>query len=63
MLHAEAGWIIPAGTKLSLAPGGKHVMLMGVKADAQDLTETLLEFNLEGLGWVAVSAAVKMPMP
>lgn len=63
MRHAEAGWVIPAGAKLKLAPGGKHAMLMGVGSDAHALTKASLEFKFEGLGWVSVPAVVKMPMP
>jgi copper(I)-binding protein len=50
MRFASDGWVITPGTILSLAPGGKHAMLMGVKSSVQDLSETLLEFNIVGLG-------------
>ena len=63
MRHASDGWVIAAGTSLSLAPGGKHVMLMGVKPLESNQSETILEFNIEGLGWVAVPAALKVSMP
>lgn len=32
MQHAPDGWTIPAGESLSLAPGGKHIMLMMLAA-------------------------------
>ena len=63
MRHASDGWVIAAGTSLSLAPGGKHAMLMGVKPLESNQSETILEFNIEGLGWVAVPAALKVSMP
>jgi len=63
MRHASDGWVIASGTSLSLAPGGKHVMLMGVKPLESNQSETILEFNIEGLGWVAVPATLKVSMP
>jgi hypothetical protein len=38
-------------------------MLMGVKPLESNQSETILEFNIEGLGWVAVPAALKVSMP
>ena len=63
MRHASDGWVIAAGTSLNLAPGGKHAMLMGIKPLASNQTETVLEFNIEGLGWVSVPAVLKASMP
>ena len=63
MRHPSDGCVIAAETSLSLAPGGKHAMLMGVKPLESNQSETILEFNIEGLGWVSVPAALKASMP
>jgi len=63
MRHVKDGWVITAETSLSLAPGGKHAMLVGVKPLESNQSETILEFNIEGLGWVSVTAALKVSMP
>ena len=63
MRHVSDGWVIAAGTSLSLAPGGKHVMLMGVRTLESNQLETILEFNIEGLGWVSVPTVLKASMP
>ena len=63
MRHASDGWVIATGTSLSLAPGGKHVMLIGVRPLESNQSETILEFNIEGLGWVSVPAILKASMP
>jgi copper(I)-binding protein len=62
MRFASDGWVITPGTTLSLAPGGKHAMLMSINSNLQDLPEVQLEFNIEGLGWILVPAVVKKPM-
>ena len=63
MRHASDGWVIAAETSLSLAPGGKHVMLMGVRPLGSNQSETMLEFNIEGLGWVSVPAVLRAYLP
>jgi|TARA_B110000914_G_scaffold85834_1_gene75542 copper(I)-binding protein len=63
MRHADDGWVIAPGASISLAPGGKHVMLMGVKSYEQDQTQTQLEFHIENMGWVSVAASLKVSMP
>ena len=63
MRHASKGWLIAPGASISLAPGGKHAMLMGIKAYDQDQTQTQLEFQIEGMGWVSVTATLKASMP
>ena len=60
MRHATNGWVIASGSTISLAPGGKHAMLMGVDSSVDGQTEVLLEFNIEGLGWVSVPAVAVM---
>ena len=59
MRFAEQGWYIPVGETLTLAPGGKHAMLMGLKEPLQSQQQVLLEFNFAGLGWIAVDAQVR----
>jgi|TARA_B110001469_G_scaffold66029_1_gene63063 copper(I)-binding protein len=63
MRHASDGWLIAPGASISLAPGGKHAMLMGIKSYEQNQTETPLEFHIEGMGWVSVTAILKASMP
>jgi copper(I)-binding protein len=63
MRHASDGWVIAPGSTLSLEPGGKHAMLMGVKPELQSQSQVLLEFNLEGLGWIQVPALMTKSMP
>lgn len=44
MQEKDGGFVIPAGGSFELAPGGNHIMLMGVNADLQpgaDVTMTL----------------------
>jgi copper(I)-binding protein len=60
MRHASDGWVIAPGSTLSLAPGGKHAMLMGVKPELKSQSQVLLEFNIEGLGWIQVPAIMKI---
>jgi len=34
---------------------------MGLKQNMKNLSEVTLEFNIEGIGWVAVPADVRAP--
>ncbi len=52
MVHAERGFEVPAGASLPLAPGGRHVMLMG-------LTETLAEGDTVRVDLVFERAGVR----
>ena len=61
MRQVTDGWLIAPGSFLTLSPGGKHVMLMGLKQNMKNLSEVTLEFNIEGIGWVAVPADVRAP--
>jgi copper(I)-binding protein len=63
MRPASGGWIIAPGASISLAPGGKHAMLMGVTSHDKNQTETQLEFQIEGVGWVSVVATLKVAVP
>ena len=54
-----AQWTVAPGETLKLAPGGKHVMLMGLKRPlkiGEPLTVTL---NLAGGGTLKVNATVQ----
>ncbi len=55
------GWVIAPGQTLTLAPGGNHAMLMGIDADLKNKADVELEFNIEGIGWILVPAAVQAP--
>ena len=63
MRHAIDGWVITPGATLTLAPGGNHAMLMGLMSKLKNQSEVLLEFNIEGIGWVSVPAVVRPPKP
>lgn len=63
MRHVPQGWVIVPGATLSLVPGGKHAMLMGINPAFLNQTMTLLEFNIEGIGWVSVPAVIKKTTP
>ena len=61
MRKVADGWLIAPGAILTLSPGGKHAMLMGLKHTMKNQSEVTLEFNIEGIGWVAVPAEVRVP--
>ena len=63
MRRAIDGWVITPGATLTLAPGGNHAMLMGLMSKLKNQSEVLLEFNIEGIGWVSVPAVVRPPKP
>jgi copper(I)-binding protein len=63
MRRAIDGWVITPGATLTLAPGGKHAMLMGLKHKVKNQSEVLLEFKIEGMAWVSVPAVVRPPKP
>ena len=63
MRRAIDGWVITPGATLTLAPGGKHAMLMGLKHKVKNQSEVLLEFKIEGMDWVSVLAVVRPPKP
>ena len=59
MRYADNGWPIAVGETLSLAPGGKHAMLMGLQEALQTQQQVVLEFNFVGLGWITIKAQVR----
>lgn len=58
MVHHPEGFAIPARGRLELKPGGRHLMLLGLKAGA-DATEVSLALEFEKSGTVTVSAPVE----
>lgn len=56
--HPE-GWEIPAGGKLELAPGGKHIMLIDLVAPLQAGDTIELTLTFEKAGAIKVQAPVK----
>jgi periplasmic copper chaperone A len=60
MRAVEGGFEIPAGGKLELKPGGKHVMLMGLTAPLNEGGEVEVTLNFEKAGPVTVKAPVKV---
>jgi copper(I)-binding protein len=60
MRPVTGGFEIPAGGKLELKPGGKHVMLMGLTAPLTEGGEVEITLKFEKAGDVVVKAPVKM---
>jgi periplasmic copper chaperone A len=56
--HPE-GWEVPAGGQLELKPGGKHVMLIGLKEPLKPGTEIEITLTFEKAGVVRVKAPVR----
>jgi len=63
MRHADAGWVIKAGAQLSLTPGGKHAMLMGLHENLKVGQEVMIELNFAGIGWMPIMAQVSKMKP
>ncbi len=79
MMHQPEGFAIPAGSSLDLAPGGKHMMLIGLAAplavgDTVELTLTFAQagdrvfqvpvVEIEGMGQMPMDAqGTPAPMP
>ncbi|MWR20638.1 copper chaperone PCu(A)C, partial [Helicobacter pylori] len=53
--------IVPAGGRLEFKPGGKHIMLLGVKRTLRAGEQVPLVFALEGNKSLTVQAVVKAP--
>ncbi len=62
MREIEGGLEIPAGHTVSLAPGGKHIMLMGLTGPLKEGEAISLTFTFEKAGEVVVTAPVKKVM-
>jgi copper(I)-binding protein len=64
MMHAaEGGVIVPAGGKAVLAPGGYHLMLIGLKAASPMGNVIPLTLTFERAGKVTTSLAVRTTTP
>jgi copper(I)-binding protein len=50
---------VPAGATVPFAPGGYHVMLMGVTAELKAGDKVLLQLSFQNAGVVKVSAEVR----
>ncbi len=55
------GAVIPAGGRLMLEPGGKHMMFMGVKDALAPDSEYSLTLTFANAGKVVINAIVKRP--
>lgn len=63
MQERTEGFVIPAGGELVMAPGGVHVMLLGIDPlDLAMLDEVEFAFEFEGLGSMMVTAEVRRDM-
>jgi periplasmic copper chaperone A len=60
MRAVAGGFEIPAGGKLELKPGGKHVMLMGLTTPLMEGGEVEVTLTFENAGPVTVKAPVKI---
>jgi copper(I)-binding protein len=56
MFHVEDGYEVPAGGSVELAPGGKHVMFIGLydKLEVGQVVTVELEFEKSGMQTVEV---------
>lgn len=59
MREIEGGLEIPAGHTVSLAPGGKHIMLMGLAGPLEEGAEITLTLTFEKAGEIEVTAPVR----
>lgn len=58
-MQQVAGWDIPAGGTLELAPGGNHVMLLGLSAQLKPGDTVTLTLTFEQAGDVMVEVPVQ----
>jgi copper(I)-binding protein len=63
MRRADDGLAIPAGGKLELAPGGDHLMLIGVKPALQEGQHVRMTLQFEHAGKVVLDMPVKDAPP
>jgi periplasmic copper chaperone A len=59
MRPVPGGFEIPAGGKLELKPGGKHIMLIGLTAALEAGQEIELTLNFEKAGAITLKAPVR----
>ena len=60
MRPVTGGFEIPAGGKLELLPGGKHIMLMGLTTPLKEGDEVEVTLTFEKAGAITVKAPVKI---
>lgn len=60
MRHAKS-FDVPASGKLTLKPGGRHLMLMGLKPEVKPGTKITLELRFQNAGTVKVTVPVLSP--
>jgi copper(I)-binding protein len=61
MAEIEGGLVLAANEEVKLAPGGKHVMLMGLTAPLVEGTAVPLTLTFEATPAMTVQAAVRQP--
>lgn len=59
MVHQPQGFEIPAGGKVELKPGGKHVMLMGLKSALEAGQTIQITLKFEKAGEMTVNVPVR----
>ena len=63
MKHASQGFKVPAGGNLKLAPGGKHVMLMGLVEPLVEGQTISLTLRFQQAGELSVEVPVRPRQP
>jgi copper(I)-binding protein len=61
MAEMEGGLPLPAGQAVNLAPGGRHLMLIGLASPLTDGETTSLTLDFETAPDLTVQAAVRQP--
>ena len=61
MRAVDGGLVIAAGDSVTLAPGGLHIMLMGLTTDLAPGTQHEMILVFEKAGDIELSATVKRP--
>ena len=59
MVHVHEGVVIPAGESFALAPGGYHIMLMGLKKGLSEGESLPITLHFDKQEAVTIEAAVK----
>jgi copper(I)-binding protein len=60
-MHPIDGVEIPAGGSVTLEPGGKHLMVMGLTSDLTVGGTLDLDLVFQNAGTIKVSAEIKQP--
>jgi periplasmic copper chaperone A len=61
MMQHQEHIAIPAGQSVEFAPGGLHIMLIGLTDDLQPGESITLQLNFQSAGTVQVEAPVRQP--